>query len=139
MSSTRSIVLGVGFVAGSCAATSSPYVEMDRTAVARGLTVGHEITGSIDCRDAGIVRNDLPVGTTAVLEYELQPPTRCAHIDLVDAKGKVVTNWTDLAWCNGRVNGVTVLGDGGRSFVRAVADSCMGTTLTLRFVPALRE
>ncbi len=128
-------------LATSCAATgsNSPYVELERHATARGLTLGGEITGSIDCRDPGIVRNDLPLGATATLEYELQPTTRCARIDLVDAKGKVIRSWTDAAWCNGRVKGATVTGDGGASFIRAVADSCAGaggTTLTLRLVAA---
>ena len=123
-------------VLAGCAATTSPYVELDQHAKAQGLALGGSVTGAIDCRDAGLVRNDLPVGTTATLEYELSPPTRCAHIDLVDANGTVVKSWTDAAWCNNRVRGATITGDGGKTFIRAIADSCNtpSTTLTLRLV-----
>jgi hypothetical protein len=132
------LVAFVALLAGCGAATPSPYVELDHPASARGLALGGEITGRIDCRDPGIVRNDLPVGTTAALEYELSPPTRCAHVDLVDANGTVVKRWTDVAWCNGRIRGATLTGDGGKTFIRAVADTCAGesTTLTLRLAAA---
>jgi len=83
------------------------------------------------------VRNDLPAGTTATLAYELSPPTRCARIDLVDASGNVVKTWTEAAWCNNRIRGATLTGDGGQTFIRAVADTCGGesTMLTLRLLP----
>ena len=119
----------------ACAAGTSAYVAVEDVAKATGLTIGSSITGNVDCRDGGLVRNDVPVGQRAAIEYEISPPTRCVQIDLVDASGKVLSNWTDVAWCNNRVKGAVLTGDG-RSFIRAIADSCAGTTLTLRLVAA---
>lgn len=120
----------------ACGATKSAYVPLESHQTALGLTVDREVTGEIDCHDGGIIRNDLPEETEARLEYVVFPKSRCVKIDLVDAQGNVVQNWSDVAWCNGRIRNVVVKGDGGKTFLRAIADSCGGTQLTLRLVAA---
>jgi len=119
----------------ACGASTGPYVPLESHAKATGLALNGSVTGDVDCHDGGIVRNDLPAGTEAVLEYAVFPQSRCVHVDLVDAAGKVLEKWSDVAWCNGRVRNIIVKGDGGTSFIRATADSCSPTQLTLRFVP----
>lgn len=118
----------------ACGASKSAYVPMENHPKALGLTVDREVTGEVDCHEGGIIRNDLPEDTEARLEYIVFPKSRCVKIDLVDAQGNVLQKWSDVAWCNGRIRNVVVKGDGGHSFLRAVADSCGGTQLTLRFV-----
>lgn len=111
-------------------------MSLDHRATARDLAPGQSITGTIDCREGVVARNAVPPHTTARLEYELSPPTRCAHIDLVDATGTVVKTWTDIAWCNGRIRGVTLTGSDQPTYVRAIADTCTGPTeLTLTVAP----